>query len=815
MINKRFVINLISNTLSYGTTVLVAFVLTPFLIQTLGKEIYSFYPLANNFVSYMSILTVALNSMSSRFIMVELIKKNKEGANTYFTSVFYGNIIMSFILGIIMLIIVRYLHMILNIPINMIETVKILFSLIFLSMLVNILTTVFGIATFIKNRLDLSSFIEIGKGILRIILYIFFFRLLKPSIVYIGIVTLIVAIFGFIVNFILNKRLLPEMSFHISYMKRRALITILSSGIWNSINQLGAVLISSISLFMSNILLGENAAGDYSIVQIVPLFLSGVISMLTSIFLPELTKKFAEGNVKLLVKDIHNSQKLIGIITNVLVAIFIAMGTDFFKLWVPGEDSIKLQNLSILSTIPMLVTGSVWTITNLFTVTNTVKMPSIVTNLCGALNIGISILLIKTTNLGTYSIAISQFIVIMIRVGFFIPIYPTLHFKIKKTTFYPIVIRTLGSAFINFYFFTFIKGYFQLNSWASILVYAIFCGILGLIISCCIILNPIDIKLLIFKSKRFHNNRSMISSVQYDIPIVLFLSDGVEKSLQVMKQLEKIKPIKLYLIGYGGKTAEDIDKIALTREQVEKSITWNCTVIKSYTEKKIRSYKMIGTGAKWVFQHEKMAIFLEDNCYPELSFFRFCKEMLIKYQNNDEVLCICGSNYLGSYETKEGTDYLFTKHLLSSAWASWSDKFLEYYDGDFSLFNKQNMSKLRKSYSSSRLYEYDMKRFINVYRRKQKGLNYLSWDTQMAITIRLHDLYVIVPAKNQIKYISEGYDSITPKNIKSTKHVMNNKYSCIETYTINFPLIHPSKITIDSKFERKLTKILLDNSIDK
>lgn len=811
MKNKRFIINLVTNIISYGTTVLVAFILTPYLIRTLGKDMYSFYPLANNFVSYMSILTVALNSMASRFIMIEFIKKNKLGANIYFVSVLYGNIILSLLLGIVMMVIVSNLNYILKIPFNMIGTVKQLFSYIFISMIINILTSVFSVATFIKNRLDIRSYIEIVQGILRIILYVLFFQFLKPSIVNIGVVALILSTLVCFIHIIVNRRLLPEMSFHISYLNGSAIKTILSSGIWNSINQLGAVLISSISLFMCNVLLGANAAGDYSIVQTVPLFLTGVISMLASIFLPEQTKRYAEGKVDSLVKDLHNSQKLMGILTNVPIMIFIAMGTEFFRLWVPGEDAMKLQILSILSSLPILVTGSVWTVTNLFTITNTVKVPSLITNLCGVINVGIMFLLINSTNLGIYSIAISQSIVNILRIGLFIPIYPTLQLKLKKTTFYPIILRTLIAASFNYLIFILLKGIFDFKSWISMIMYAMVCAILGILFSSLFIMKPSNIILYIKEFKDMKLVKKVPAKVdQFDIPIVLFLFKREEKTLQILKMIAEIKPSKLYLIGDGGRTKEEMERVLEIRKQVEKEITWECTVIKNYAKSNRGIYKNIALGAKWVFRQEKMAIFLEDDNLPELTFFRFCKEMLLKYENNKEILWVCGSNYLDQYKTKDGTDYLFTKHLLPCGWASWSDKFLEYYDGELKLFNKENAKNIRKSYMSTKLYEYDMKRFMSEYKRKRRGMDFLSWDYQMAFSLRVHDLYGIVPAINQIKNI--GVDNESTHGGSSKYNRMTKRFCNIDTYPLKFPLVHPNNIMIDKKFEQKITKIVLPPS---
>ena len=127
---KQTVINLVAKILSYGTTMLISFFLTPYLIARIGKEAYSFYPIANNFVNYMSVITVALNSMASRFITISLTQGDIKKANIYFVSVLYGNIIMSAVLFIPLTAVVIFLEHILNIPYPLVASVKVLFALV-------------------------------------------------------------------------------------------------------------------------------------------------------------------------------------------------------------------------------------------------------------------------------------------------------------------------------------------------------------------------------------------------------------------------------------------------------------------------------------------------------------------------------------------------------------------------------------------------------------------------------------------------------------------------------------------------------------
>lgn len=507
MDKKRLLINLLTTTISYSTTILIAFFLTPYLISTLGKDAYSFYPLANSFVNYMSIITVALNSMASRFITIEIVKKNWNKANSYFVSVFYSNIILSGFLLIIMSLIIIFIERLLDVPVNLVPSVKLLFLLVFISMIVNILTGVFSVAVFAKNRTDLRSVIEIIQGILRVAIYIILFTFFKPSIVYVGVVSLCLSIVYFICHFALSKKLLPEMKLSFHFFQLKAIKEVLSSGIWNSVNQLGSILLTSLSLLIFNIYFGAEAAGDYSIVLTVPNFINGIISMLTSIFMPVLMHKYAEENIKLVVKEVQNSQKLMGLVTNILVVEFMVVGKEFFSLWVPGEDAHKLQILSLMTIGHLIFTGVTWPISNLNTVLNKVKVPSLYMVGSGFVNICIMLLFIKFTNLGIYSVSLSALIVNIVWVGVFVPIYPCKDLGVKKTTFFPPIIKTLAGGVIIYGISSIIKMAMPITNWMGLLLVIFMSSIVGLIINIIIIFKPSEIKEIV---KKVHTKLKLV-----------------------------------------------------------------------------------------------------------------------------------------------------------------------------------------------------------------------------------------------------------------------------------------------------------------
>lgn len=487
---KQTVINLIAKTMSYGTTMAISFFLTPYLVAKIGKEAYSFYPLANNFVNYMGVVTTALNSMGSRFITVALTQGNRKKANEYFFSILASNIILAILLAIPMTGIVVCLQYILNIPGDILVSVKILFSLVFLSMLVNLLTNVFGVAVFSQNRMDLSSICDILVAVSRVLLYLFLFACFKADLAFVGVVSLVVAIITCIIQFVYTRKLLPFMEYSRSYYNWQAVKEVLASGIWNSVNQIGTVLLSTVGLMLCNILWGASAAGDYSIALTIPQFINGIVSMISATLLPGLTITYAKGNIKNTIRYVHNTQNLMAILINIPIAVFMAVGVNFFHLWTPTVDPYKLQKLSVLAIGYLLVTSVAWPISNLNTVMNRVKVPAIVMVLTGLCNLVLIGVFYAFTDLGIYGIPLSQMILFILNRALFVSSYSAKCLKEKWTVFYPPLLKAVVCSVIVFSISKFVNAWVNPTTWVALILECAVLGVISLPINMMIVLTP-------------------------------------------------------------------------------------------------------------------------------------------------------------------------------------------------------------------------------------------------------------------------------------------------------------------------------------
>lgn len=295
---------------------------------------------------------------------------------------------------------------------------------------------------------------------------------------------------------------------------------------------------------------------------------------------------------------------------------------------------------------------------------------------------------------------------------------------------------------------------------------------------------------------------------RFDIPVVLFFFRRKNTLGRIIERISQVKPKKIYLISDGPRNDQENLEVIECRKIVEKHINWDCEIIKNYADENMGVYNRIGEGAKWVFTLEEKAIFLEDDNLPEISFFDYCRTMLEEYEDDTRILWVCGTNYLEKYIPDNGASYIFTKHLLPCGWASWSNKFIKYYDGEMRLLNdKKLMNRLKYTYSDKKLYRQQLNSLLSEHHRVSKGMRPSSWDFQMAFSLRIHNMYGISPINNQIENI--GVDEYSTHGGTSLQNEMTKRFCGIKTFPLEFPLIHPKIVLEDIKYEKKVGRIIL------
>ena len=169
--------------------------------------------LATDFTSYAALFSVALNSMASRFLMLERTRGNVTAVSQYFSSITLANVILSAILTVPSVICVVFLEKFLAIPDVLVVEVKLTFAVTFASFIANLYISTYSYCFYLTNKLSIGSIRDAIMNVLRIASIILLFSLTTPRISYVATGGLIATAFAVVFNYYYTKKLTPELRF--------------------------------------------------------------------------------------------------------------------------------------------------------------------------------------------------------------------------------------------------------------------------------------------------------------------------------------------------------------------------------------------------------------------------------------------------------------------------------------------------------------------------------------------------------------------------------------------------------------------------
>jgi hypothetical protein len=273
--------------------------------------------------------------------------------------------------------------------------------------------------------------------------------------------------------------------------------------------------------------------------------------------------------------------------------------------------------------------------------------------------------------------------------------------------------------------------------------------------------------------------------MSFDVPILFLVFNRPETTVRVFDKIREIKPQRLFVAADGpreGKEGEK-EKCQAVRDLILKNIDWPCEIKTLLRDQNLGCGKAVSGGITWFFEQVDEGIILEDDTLPATSFFNFCKILLNRYRNEQQVKMIGGSNY-SNRQIECKSSYYFTAFPHIWGWATWKRTWEEY---DFTLnsIREGDVLNLLKRY-------FTRKEVINSWISNYnivKNKNANPWDFQLGFSILKNDGINIVSAKNIVTNIGFG------ANATHTTSINDELSNAILTEMTD--MIHPEKTEID------------------
>jgi len=474
--------NLLMNAVAFGVQFFISFYISPIIVKNVGASAYGFIGVANDFVSYASIIATVFNSVASRFIADAFYRKDYEKANHYFSSLIVTNIVIASILGLAGVFLVPNLDKVLVIPESLVFDVKLTFTLVFLAYIVSLVTLVFTTSTFVTNRTDIQGVRNIIQYIVRFAIIVAFLNLVSVKIYWVAFASLVATVIAAVMNVNLTGRLTPELKIGISEARKEYALELGKAGCWMALTSISTILLRGLDLTVANVLIGDYEMGLLSIARTMPNNVTSIIATMAPIFTPVFLANYSTGNKIGVVKEVKKSIWTMALMLFVPISGFIVFSYDFYALWqdsLTHDELIYVTALSIITVIQAYFDSATSTMAQISVVVNRLKIPVFISLCCGVVSLIAEILMVVFLDMGLYGIVLSTTIVMILRYVVFNSLYAAWCLGEKRAVFLLETMKIwlsipilLGSMYL-------IRTVRPISSWIDFLVDVAISGAIG------------------------------------------------------------------------------------------------------------------------------------------------------------------------------------------------------------------------------------------------------------------------------------------------------------------------------------------------
>lgn len=472
--NKEFrggvILNLVCTVGEHIISGLVAFLLTPYLIKSLGMELYGLYPIVLEFSAIFGIAFGVINSTSGKYIAVEAEKGSELDASKYFSSAFYSNLALASFLSFLMVALAVFSGSLLEIPQGEINGIRTFMILAFGSVIVDAVTNAFVSVYFITNRLELRAVAGLSgvgaKAVTLLALFYFF----KPSLVSVGVALLLSsAVIGAVnvIMFVKHSRNI-ELSFRLvspAHIKR-----LVASGFFYSVNRIASVLVSGGFLVVANVLLAPSLSGEYSVAYTFINAVCGILMTVAGVFVPMNSKHFARGEGNRLHDGLIRDEKILGFVAASIFSLSVALGQNFFSLWLGGDATKSLVNVAFVMLVPILSMSCALPIVNVGMIMNRTRKLSLLFLCGGFLSLATGVLVASATDFGGVGIAIVSAVSQIIWYSVAVPCFAGRAFSRSPKAFFVPILKTYLAAAVSLVASLILCSVCTVGNWLELLI---------------------------------------------------------------------------------------------------------------------------------------------------------------------------------------------------------------------------------------------------------------------------------------------------------------------------------------------------------
>lgn len=433
---QGFVVNVASNLAYTFAQAVISLWYTPYLIGQLGIASFGIVPLVNSITSYASLVTFSFTSAVSRFMTIDLARRDGRAANTTFNTAFFGVAAVVLILAPIVLGFSLVFPNIFHVPPGAETDARWQFLLVAIAFLISVVISNFSISAYAHSKFLLINIVRFAELFTRVGLVVILFSFLSARLWHVGAGYFAATLVALVGQVLLWRRLTPELHIRPKFFDRSHLRSLLGTGGWLTVERMGFLLMTNTNLLVVNLAFDATTTGGYGSLLQFPTLINSMGIATLYVLQPAILNKYAQGDSVGLQRITSQAIKLVGLATALPAGLLCGFSRPFLSAWL-GPSFQHLDILLVLLVFHLSTNLSIIPLGYVENAYNRVRWPGIVTILTGVFNVGLAVLLAWWGKWGALGVALAAAISTTLRSVLFMPLYNAHIMRLRWWVFLP------------------------------------------------------------------------------------------------------------------------------------------------------------------------------------------------------------------------------------------------------------------------------------------------------------------------------------------------------------------------------------------
>lgn len=397
--------NSIWNVAGLAVSMTAALFYIPYLVRELGVASYGMVPLISGLFVWVSWISLGISWSVGRYVTIARTTKNVEEENRYFNSAFLPSLLLAAVILSLGILLAPFADRIVRVPEGGRGSVIFLWTCSAIVSSFSVLNGTADVGNYSRNRFDIRAIIQISRTAVMILTVLALFRLREPRLEWVGIGTVVGAGCSLGLSLLSLRFLLPEIKMRLTMFSWAHFREMISTNAWILVDQLGTILLLNVDLFLVNRFFGAQLTGEYGLAIQWVNILKALMTAIT-VFTPTYVIYVAKGDLSGLATYATKASRFVGYMMAIPIGVVLGLADPLTRTWLRHEPGL-VSALVLALTLPLTLNAAINPLYGVWQALNKVRTPSFATLAAGISGIVIAIILIGTTSLGVFAIAIA------------------------------------------------------------------------------------------------------------------------------------------------------------------------------------------------------------------------------------------------------------------------------------------------------------------------------------------------------------------------------------------------------------------------